>query len=373
MKRQEFLTTVIGATAAIASVQSPGALVAGEPVPSAKRLPRWRGFNLLEKFTKRKEGNPPFRETDFAWMSEWGFDFARLPMSYLCWADAQDWLKFQEGELEHIDAALEHGRKHGVHLNLNFHRAPGYCVNPPKEPLDLWSDERALDAGAKHWQMFARRYKGIPNTRLSFDLLNEPPDISETTYVRVVKRFVEAIRSEHADRLIIADGLRWGREPVHGLVDLNVGQSTRGYDPMQVSHYKANWVSGADRWPAPAWPLLNDRDAWDRERLQRERIVSWKNLETKGVGIHVGEWGAFNQTDHRTALAWMRDQLDLWKDAGWGWALWNFRGAFGILNSGRSDVKYEDYRGERLDRQMLNLLRKGSRPACPTPRSSFNL
>ena len=33
---------------------------------SAAKLPRWRGFNLLEKFTRRTSGNPPFSETDFA-------------------------------------------------------------------------------------------------------------------------------------------------------------------------------------------------------------------------------------------------------------------------------------------------------------------
>jgi len=52
----------------------------------------------------------------------------------------------------------------------------------------------------------------------------------------------------------------------------------------------------------------------------------------------------------------MRDVLDLWKEAGWGWALWNLRGGFGILDSARSDVQYEVFRGHKLDRQMLKLL-----------------
>jgi endoglucanase len=37
--------------------------------------------------------------------------------------------------------------------------------------------------------------------------------------------------------------------------------------------------------------------------------------------------------------------------------LWNFRGGFGILDSGRADVAYEDWRGHRLDREYLELLR----------------
>jgi endoglucanase len=345
----------------MAVVGAPFAAAADEEAKAtAHHLPRWRGFNLLEKFTKRRDGNPPFLESDFVMMAEWGFDFARLPMSYLCWTDPADWLKVQELELKDIDGAIELGRQHRIHINLNFHRAPGYCVNPPKEPLDLWTDEKALEACAFHWAYFAKRYKGIANERLSFDLLNEPADIPEEKYTRVVKRLVEAIRAEDPQRLIIADGLRWGTTPVQGLAQLEIAQSTRGYEPMQISHFKANWIHGSDTWPKPAWPLKKDqKEVANKETLRQTRIEPWKRLEAKGVGIHVGEWGAFNRTPHQVALAWMRDCLDLWKEAGWGWALWNLRGGFGILDSQREDATYEDFRGHKLDREMLELLRAG--------------
>jgi len=54
----------------------------------------------------------------------------------------------------------------------------------------------------------------------------------------------------------------------------------------------------------------------------------------------------------------MEDCLRNWKKAGWSWALWNFRGSFGIMDSGRQDVQYEDYEGHKLDRRMLELLQK---------------
>lgn len=352
--RRRFLQLTTGA--ALAGATRSGAAAQRTRKVDASRLPRWRGFNLLEKFVA--EHNQPFREADFEWMAAWGFDFVRLPMSYRCWTDADDWLKLKEAVLKEIDQAVEFGRRHGVHVNLNFHRAPGYCVNPPKEPRDLWSDEKALEACAFHWAHFARRYKGIPNTRLSFDLVNEPGDIHEAAYARVVTYLVAAIRAEDPDRLIIADGLRWGRKPVPALVRLGIGQSTRGYDPMQVSHYKASWIQGSDTWSEPTWPLkLGEGDVWDKARLKKELIDPWKKLERQGVGVHVGEWGAFQHTPHPVALAWMDDLLALWKEAGWGWALWNFRGSFGILDSNRTDVKYEPFRGHQLDRRMLELLR----------------
>jgi endoglucanase len=360
--RRRFVTRTaqwVGAATVVPGLS--GSLGAADlPSATAKNLPRWRGFNLLEKFTSRKEGNPPFAATDFELIEELGFNFVRLPMSYLCWGNAQEPLQLREPELKHIDNAVELGRKHHLHVNLNFHRAPGYCVNPPKEPLDLWNDEKALAACCFHWAHFAKRYKGIGNERVSFDLLNEPPDIPEATYARVVREMVRAIRAEDSNRLIVADGLRWGTQPVVSLADLGIAQSTRGYEPMRISHFKASWISGSDKWPEPTWPLKEgDQIVWDREKLRQQRIEPWKNLREKGVGVHVGEWGAFNKTPHPVALAWMRDCLALWKEAGFGWALWNFRGSFGVLDSERSDVHYESFRGHQLDRKMMDLLQQG--------------
>jgi endoglucanase len=362
LSRREFLGRTTGAVAWAAGAATPLPARAAAPVlpePSPKKLPRWRGFNLLEKFTQRSDGNPPFRERDFEWIAGWGFNFVRLPLSYRCWAEPADWLKLREDELKHIDQAIEFGRQYGVHVNLNFHRAPGYCVNPPPEPLDLWKDDAALDACAHHWAAFAWRYKGIPNRHLSFDLLNEPKDEPAASYVRIVGRLVKAIRAEDPDRLIVADGLRWGNKPVPELLPFHVAQSTRGYQPMPVSHHGASWVNGQN-WPTPDWPLrLREGDVWDKDRLRRECIEPWQALEKQGVGVHVGEWGAFNKTPHRVALAWMRDFLDLWGQAGWGWSLWNLRGSFGVVDSGRTDVQYEDWQGHKLDRAMLELLLAG--------------
>jgi len=360
MNRRRFIRTVGTWTAAAAAAPVLSLEAADQERVSAKHLPRWRGFNLLEKFVKQPGGNPGFRESDFACLEEWGFDFTRLPLSYLCWTDPGDWLKFREAELRSLDDAVAFGGKHHIHVNLNLHRAPGYCVNPPKEPLNLWQDEEALAACAFHWGHLAKRYQGISNERLSFDLVNEPGAIREETYVRVVTRLVESIRAEDPQRLIIADGLMWGHKPVFGLVGLGIAQSTRGYEPTRISHYKASWTQGLGEGPEPTWPLkVGETGVVDKETLAKDRIAPWKKLEQAGVGVHVGEWGAYNRTPHKVVLAWMRDCLALWREAGWGWALWNLRGGFGVLDSERTDVAYEDFRGHKLDRQMLELLRQG--------------
>ena len=71
-----------------------------------------------------------------------------------------------------------------------------------------------------------------------------------------------------------------------------------------------------------------------------------------------GECGGMNTIPHEMFLAWMEDYLKLWKERGWGWALWELDSAFGVLDSGRKDVTYEEFRGHRLDRALLSLLQK---------------
>jgi len=38
--------------------------------------------------------------------------------------------------------------------------------------------------------------------------------------------------------------------------------------------------------------------------------------------------------------------------------MWKFRGSFGVLDSGRADVAYEDCHGHKLDRKMPELPQK---------------
>jgi endoglucanase len=348
---------------------------ARQAMPGAARIPRWRGFNLQGRFGSPGKPAPgrAFDEFDFAAMAEWGFDFVRLPLNYWTWGDRMDWSIIREEPLREIDRAVALGQQHGIHVNLNFHRCPGYCINGrEQEPADLFSGtaaqrRRAQDAVVFHWQAFAKRYKGVPNSRLSFDLINEPPKMRsyegylEERYVEIVRALVAAIREIDPERLIVADGINIGQAPVAEIADLGVVQSTRGYLPKAVSHYTATWVpkDEFESFALPSWPMKDDQgQTWDKERLRREYIEPYAPLVRKGVQVHVGEWGCFNRTPHAVALAWMEDSLSLWKEAGWGFSLWNLRGQFGVLDSGREDVAYEDYKGHKLDRRMLELLRK---------------
>ncbi len=467
---------------------------------------KWRGFNLLEKFSK-EYSNSHFREKDFQLIHELGFNFVRLPMDYRVWIKNGDWNQFDESVFADLDQVIEWGHTYAIHICINFHRAPGFTVNVPAEPTSLWTDSNTQTVAARHWAYFAKRYKHISNEHLSFNLLNEPKGVDEATHHFVIQKLVDAIRAEDPTRLIIVDGRRWGSLPNHSLKTLGVAQSTRGYAPSSVTHYKASWVKNAEHKFLPVWPIprttqylygpsksdkqnpmyitldvphdtrlrfrlgkvsqnshlivrLNNTVIWQKHlpqsaydphlkevsqdlkwgtkhyvynqdytlsiptghhtlrfentegdwltltelgfhsnsyhqeytiklastwnhaqspmyitcstqscTLKTERlfdqqwlwdttIVPWLELEREGIGIMVLEWGAHHHTPHDVTLRWMADVLKNYHNADWGWALWNFRGAFGILDSGRSDVTYVKFKGHQLDQKMLELLQQ---------------
>jgi endoglucanase len=219
--------------------------------------------------------------------------------------------------------------------------------------------------------MWAERYKGISTGRLSFDLLNEPAYIEDmndqyaikapvpgATYRKVALGAVTAIRAVTPDRLIVADGNSGGSNVIPELTDLNIAQSCRAYYPHYVSHYQAPWVwKDPTKAPTPVWPGVIDGKQFGRQQLE-EFYKPWIALAESGTGVHCGEGGCYNKTPHPVFLAWFEDIINILTQHNIGYALWNFRGDFGILDSGRSDIQYEEWFGHKLDRKLLELLKK---------------
>jgi len=485
------------------------------PVPTAEKLPSsWKGFNLLNMFYMGgRETDAPFNEKEFKMISEWGFNFVRIPIDYRILIKYGNWNSMNESAMRRLDKAIEYGIKYDIHVCLNLHRAPGYTVASPREKVNLWTDEKPQEAFARIWGYIAKRYRNVPREYLSFNFINEPSGIDEKTYADVLKKAADEIRSYSPDRVLIADGLEYGVIPSNLIKELGITQATRGYSPFSLTHYKADWVESSDNMPLPQWPafqlpkylygfskneirsvyriehdfktayaldvnigtvsdkarlvvkadgkVIYDRlfksgagkgeweksvyaREWDiyqnifnkdygidipkgaslitlevtdgdwmtindlkfspageaavnitdgsfsvtpnvvdwgalipyikidsngriiidnahiqnREWLKNTYLKPWSELVKSGGGAIVGEWGAHNRTPHDVVLRWMEDCLINFKEADMGWALWNLSGSFGVLNSGRGDVSYEDFNGYKLDRKMLELLRK---------------
>ncbi len=379
MLRRSFIKNT-GLAATALSITGANAAVA-PALKSANKLPKWKGFNLLDFFSPDPSNERKQTTAEqLQWMQDWGFDFVRIPIAYPYYLDidrtknitAQDVYKINQEAVDRIDALVTLAHKHGLHVSLNLHRAPGYCVNAGfNEPYNLWKDTEAQEAFYFHWNMWAKRYKNISSKKISFDLVNEPSSREDMNdqfskrspvpgdiYRKVAKAAAEAIRKENKDYLVIADGNSTGSNVIPEITDLDIAQSCRGYYPGTISHYKAPWANkDVDNLPEPKWPGQVGNQYLSREKLETF-YAPWIALVKQGVGVHCGECGCWKKTPHEVFIAWFTDVLDILSSNGIGFALWEFSGDFGILNSGRTDIDYEDWHGQKLDRKLLNLLRK---------------
>nr|MBI1231847.1 cellulase family glycosylhydrolase [Cytophagales bacterium] len=377
--RRDFLkkTAITSAGIGLGMTSQNRALGAAKP---KNKLPKWRGFNLLDFFDPDMEKGRKNSPENLQWMADWGFDFVRIPISYPSYLKfdrskpirPDDVLNFDEARLEEIDNLVYQAQARGLHVSLNLHRAPGFCINAGfEEPYNLWEDQAALDAFCAHWEMWSKRYKNISSKKLSFDLVNEPfkrqnPNDQHSPggpvpieeYRKVATAALNTIKAISKKRLVIADGNGGGGIAVPEFADLDLGQSCRGYFPMHISHHKAPWVyKDPEVLPDPSWPGNRGDMFYSRENLERH-YAPWIELVKQGVGVHCGECGCYNKTPHDVFLAWFGDVLDILHEHGIGFGIWEFSGTFGVLNSGREDVDYEDWYGQKLDRKMLNLLMK---------------
>ncbi len=373
--RREFLR--LGATAGLAATLPLAAAPSstGSSSVSTNSLPRWRGFNLQYLY---QTGDAMLRpdEDHFRWIAGWGFDFVRIPMCYRNWLqrksssrdliEPEDAFAVDEERLALIDQIVEFGGQHGVHVCLSFHHAPGYRTGRTvPEPFILWRDAAAVEAFTFHWDLFAKRYRDIPADRLSFNLFNEAPwpndNFNGAIYAHAVAPAVAAIRRHNPARLIIADGAGAGNLCVPELIPLGVHQSVHCYLPGNISHHRVDWMSDRTDWPEPHWPDMIDDHGypWNRERLALY-TRPWQDLLRQGVGVHMGETGGSHRLPSPVYHAWLGDVLGVCHDLGIGWSLWDFLGQskFGILDSERTDVAYEDWHGHRLDRGLLELLQR---------------
>lgn len=237
------------ASVLIASLTAAPVLVNGVDIS------KWRGFNLLEQYTAGKE--KPFLESDFALIAEFGFNFVRLPVDYRIYDDVNAPRSYKADALKALDDAVALGEKYNIHVCINLHKAPGYCINPTKGINDeLWTNAAAQEYFIDYWVMFANRYKRYSAERVSFNLLNEPARSSPDIFLALMQRVVKAIHDADPKRIIVMDAFKVGAVPMAQLYQMpGIVTAIRGYAPGTLTHYKAGWVKGSDTYAVPEWPM----------------------------------------------------------------------------------------------------------------------
>src|SRR6476661_6245757 len=121
MERRTFLrNTTIAATTLGLSLES----LASISNPPKNKLPKWKGFNLLDFFSPNPaNARKQTTEDEFRWMRDWGFDFVRIPIAYPSYLDIdrsrnitpEETYKIDKQAVERIDKLVALAHKYNMH------------------------------------------------------------------------------------------------------------------------------------------------------------------------------------------------------------------------------------------------------------------
>jgi aryl-phospho-beta-D-glucosidase BglC (GH1 family) len=336
-----------------------------------------RGINASEWFAQSASGYSAARTNrytdaqDIALMARLGFDNVRLSI------DAAPLEQSPRGKdglnadfVARLDRAVDTMLSQGLAVTIDLHPEGSY-----KQQLRTSND--AVDRLTMLWRRLAGHYATRDPERVFFEILNEPEVNDAYRWAGIQARVAAAIREVAPKNTIIATGPNYSDIAdlltIHPLSDGNAIYNFHFYDPHEFTHQGAAW--GEAWWsythniPYPATessmqelvkevPDAANRfalerywlDHWDgrRMRLTIDEAAAWGRAN--GVPLICNEFGAYREhTDEQSRMNWIRDVRTALEADGIGWAMWDYRGGFGV-------VWKEDGQAAKVDEKVVEAL-----------------
>lgn len=315
--------------------------------------------------------------SDFKRIREAGFNHVRLPVDYFNVFDGKE-LKPNEEVFALLDKALKEIQAADLDVILDLHKCPGHDFHLASyEEQAFFASAEARKGTNKVWSYLAERYSG--ESRVMMELLNEPAASDSKIWDKVKDEIFWTIRKHAPKNTIVVGANKWNSarefEYLTPLDDDNAIYSFHTYTPVTFTHQGAEWIRDPffkiERpWPgdyaAPAEGSCTRLDVefgkWDKARLQAS-IQNALDFRAKyDLPVACNEFGVYVQVPRQYQMAWMRDFMDILRDADVGYSYWNYKNLdFGLVSKGESlHNSLPQYNNpDRLDNELMDLLAKG--------------
>ena len=314
---------------------------------------------------------------DFKRIHDAGFNHVRLPVDYFNLFKGSDF-KPDEEIFALLDKALKDIQDADLDVILDLHKCPGHDFHlASNHEQAFFADANARKDTRKIWAFMAERYSSMP--RVMMELLNEPAASDSKVWDKVKDEIFWEIRKHAPKNTIVVGVNKWNSarefEFLTPLDDDNAIYSFHTYTPVTFTHQGAAWIDDPFFKIERPWPgdyaapeaggttrLDVEYGKWDKARLQAS-IQNALDFRAKyDLPVSCNEFGVYVQVPRKYQLAWMRDFLDILRDADVGYSYWNYKNLdFGLVSKGESlHNNLEQYNNpERLDTELMNMIAKG--------------
>jgi aryl-phospho-beta-D-glucosidase BglC (GH1 family) len=339
-----------------------------------------RGINASEWFAQSAADYSAARTNrytdaqDIALMARLGFDHVRLSIDAVPLEQSPLGREGLNADfLARLDRAVDTMLADGLAVEIDLHPEDSF-------KQQLRSSDDAVDRLTLLWRRLAAHYAARDPERVFFEILNEPEVNDPYRWAGIQARLAAAIRDSAPRNTLIATGANYSGIAdllaLHPLSDGNVIYNFHFYNPTEFTHQGASW--------GPAWwsythgvpypptessmqELLKQvpdaayryqlesywLDHWDahRIRLLIDEATAWGH--ENHVPLISNEFGAFRGLSDPTSRAnYIRDVRTALEEDGIGWAMWDYRGGFGV-------VWKEDGQPAKVDGSVVNALGLG--------------
>jgi endoglucanase len=332
----------------------------GIPTATANGFSVQRGTNIshwLSQSRRRGEERQRFfTEEDVTLIARLGYDHVRLPVD-----EEQLWDESGRPEEEAfalLNSALDWCAAQGLPVIVDLHILRSHHFNEGDKPL--WTDPKEQDRFVEIWRQLSDRLKGRPNDQVAYELMNEAVADDPEDWNRLLARGVEAVREREPERTLVIGSNKWQQVETFDQLripagDPNILLSFHLYTPMALTHYRAGWTKvgeyeGPVRYPgevvtetdlagAPddlAGAIRDGRGLYfDRSVLEELLAKPLALARERQLPLYCGEWGALPSTPRADRLRWYRDFRSVLERNGIGWAHWDYKGGFGVVDGDR--------------------------------------
>ncbi|MGA2635000.1 MAG: cellulase family glycosylhydrolase [Terracidiphilus sp.] len=311
---------------------------------------------------------------DIALMARLGFDHVRLSI------DAVPLEQLPLGReglnadfLARLDRTVGAVLADGLAVEIDLHPESGF-------KQQLLSNDDAVDRLTLLWRRLATHYATRDQERVFFEILNEPEVNDPYRWAGIQARLAAAIRESAPRNTLIATGANYSGIQdlltLHPLSDGNVIYTFHFYNPTEFTHQGASW--GPAWWsythgvPYPATEssmqeiLKQVPDAANRYQLESYWLDHWDAHRVHLLIDEAAAWGRENHvplncnefgvyrglSDPASRANYIRDVRTALEEDGIGWAMWDYRGGFGV-------VWKEDGQPARVDESVVSALGLG--------------
>jgi endoglucanase len=297
-------------------------------------------------------------EADLKFIHEVGFDSVRLGIEPAIIA--------RHGQLQPANPAALAALDRAVSAALANHLAVMLCVFPDDDYKHNLANERGVDDLALLWRILAAHFAAVDPDKVFYELINEPEVPDSYRWTGIQARLVETIRAVDQRHTIIATAANYSSLPdllrLEPVRDANVIYNFHFYEPYPFTHQGASW--GSDEWPYyrdipyPATPeaitsqlknvptdparyalYLYAAGGWNRESIAARIAFAAAWARERNVPLICNEFGAYRDTaDPASRARWINDVRSALEDNHIGWAMWDYRGNFGVVHRDASTI-----------------------------------